>query len=82
MAVSKLLIPILHLLVIVYLGHRIRSHIIIGFSKSEPIEVGYGMSRLDLGIYGIIGRHLFLDWEEGLSWRVSKHVRRVEGLEV
>jgi hypothetical protein len=82
MAVSKLLIPIQHLLMIVYLGHRVWSHIIIGFSKSEPIEVGYGMSRLDLGIQGIIGRHLFLDWEESLSWRVSKYVRWVERLEV
>jgi hypothetical protein len=82
MAVGKLLIPIHHLLMIVYLGHRVWSHIIIGFSKSEPIEVCYDMSRLHLGIYGIIGRHLFLDWEESLPWRVSKDVRRVEGLEV
>jgi hypothetical protein len=40
------------------------------------------MSRLHLGIYGIIGRHLFLDWEECLPWRVSEDVRWVEGLEV
>ena len=51
MAVSKLLIPLQHLLMIVYLRHRVWSHIIIGFSKSEPIEVGYDMSRLDLGIH-------------------------------
>jgi len=82
MAVSKLLIALQNLLIIVYLGHRVRSHIIIGFSKSESIEVGYRMFRLDLGINGIIGRHLFLDREEGLPWRVSVHFHCVEGLEV
>ena len=67
---------------IVYLGYRVWPHIIIGFSNSKPVEVGYHMSRLDLRIYGIIGRHLFLDREESLSWRVSMDVRGVEGLKV